>query len=63
MLANLLSNCGNSCNTHKGYKPLESEREDVNGLPLLWDIDRAAGYLSVSMHFVYPPLLPPGVCR
>jgi hypothetical protein len=58
MLANLLANCGNSCNTHKGYEHLESERDDVNGLPELWDIDRLAGYLSVSKHFAYPPLLP-----
>ena len=46
---------------HKGYEYVESERDDVNGLPDLWDIDRLARYLSVSKHFVYPPLLPPGV--
>jgi hypothetical protein len=35
----------------------------VNGLPELWDIDRLAGYLLVSKHFVYRPLLSPGVRR
>ena len=61
MLANVLANCGNSCNMHRGYEYVESERDDVNGLPDLWDIDRLARYLSVSKHFVYPPLLPPSV--
>ena len=45
------------------YEHLESERDDVNDLPRLWDIDRLAGYVSVSKHSVRPPLLPPGVRR
>ena len=32
---------------------LEAERDGVNDLPDLWDIDRLAGYLSVSKHFIY----------
>jgi hypothetical protein len=32
MLENLLANCGNSCNTHKGYEHLGAERGEVNGL-------------------------------
>jgi hypothetical protein len=36
-------------------------RDDVNGLPELWNIDRLADYLSVSKPFVYRPLLSPGV--
>jgi hypothetical protein len=34
----------------------EVERDGVNNLPELWDIDRAAGHLSVSKHFVSPPV-------
>jgi excisionase family DNA binding protein len=37
----------------KGREHLEAERDGVNDLPELWDIDRLAGYLSVSKHFVY----------
>ena len=47
--------------TRKGYEHLEAVRDDVNGLPELWDIDRLADYLSVSKRFVYRPLLSPGV--
>jgi excisionase family DNA binding protein len=43
---------GGSCTARKGCEHLEAERDGVNDLPELWDIDRLAGYLSVSKHFV-----------
>jgi excisionase family DNA binding protein len=44
---------GGSRTARKGCEHLEAERAGVNDLPELWDIDRLAGYLSVSKHFVY----------
>ncbi len=44
---------GDSRTARKGREHLEAERDGVNDLPELWDIDRLAGYLSVSKHFVY----------
>jgi excisionase family DNA binding protein len=35
------------------YEHVQAERDGVNDLPELWDIDRLAGYLSVSKHFIY----------
>ena len=44
---------GDSRTARKGREHLEAERDGVNEVPELWDIDRLVGYLSVSKHFVY----------
>jgi hypothetical protein len=49
--------------THKGYEHLESERDDVNGLPELWDIDPSRRLLVGVETLRLPPAAPPGVRR